>query len=117
MARDTQGRYSRSRIKKTKLFFTLLFIGFVGYTTYKLVSNPTVEQPVEEVVVDNGHQSEIDKIKDRENFKKRMDNQAKQVFLSEEISNREAQINALKAEIAGIEKDLETTRTEELSLQ
>ena len=120
--RDPQGKYAnkRRRVRKVKFFFFLIVfaLGVFGY--YKIKPFFITEykaDPTAPVSIIDKHQSEIDKIKDRENFKKRVENQAKQVFLSEEIADRNAKIDALKAEIAGIEKDLEVTRKEELSLQ
>jgi cell division protein FtsB len=123
--RDQQGKYAHARrvrrARKAKFFLFLLVVAAAVYGYYHIdlgntqtFVNNTASSTAP--IVDK-HQSEIDKIKDRENFKKRVENQAKQVFLSEEIADRNAKIEALKAEIAGIEKELEQTRHEELSFQ
>lgn len=120
--RDAQGKYAnkRRRARRVKFFFFFIILLILGNLAYKKIKPfilPTPTDPSATVSILDKHQSEIDKIKERENFKKRIENQAKQVFLSEEIADRNAKIDALKAEISNFEKDLELTRKEELSLQ
>lgn len=115
--RDTKGKYARRRGRKIKFFFFLVLIGlcFYGYNRFApSLKNTTYEAAP--TVHEDPNQSAIDKIKERENFKKRIENQAKQVYLQEQINDRQAKIEALKTEISGIEKDLEVTRQEELGL-
>lgn len=116
--RDTKGRYAKGG-GKWKVLLALIIVGgfaatfFIDNTeTYTNTNNAT---STPEVVNDSSNP--LDEIKARENFKKRVENQAKQVFLGEEIADREAKIAALEAEIEQLNTELEVTRTEELNFQ
>lgn len=115
--RDQKGRYARR--SKLKIILVIAVVVAV-IAALNLIDTTTTYTRIEtatstpEVATST---NPLDEIKARENFKKRVENQAKQVFINEEIEDREAQIAALKAEIATLQTDLETTRQEELDLQ
>lgn len=118
MNRDTQGRYARKSKFKTFLFALVVVAGMVvvmnvsNTSTYTRPTETATSTP--EVATST---NPLDEIKAREMFQKRVENQAKQVYLSEQIADRKAQIAALEAEIAGLTTDLEETRVEELNFQ
>lgn len=118
MNRDTQGRYARKSKFKTFLFALVVVAGMVvalnvsNTSTYTRPAETATSTP--EVATST---NPLDEIKAREMFQKRVENQAKQVYLSEQIADRKAQIAALEAEIAGLTTDLEETRVEELNFQ
>ena len=116
MNRDNKGRYTRKGTVVTwVLLLGMVILGIAwlsNSSTTITVNNEQVATTTPEVTTDP-----LDEIKARENFKKRVENQAKQVYLSEEIADRKEKIAVLEAEIQGIEVDLETTRHEELSFQ
>ena len=122
--RNTIGQYSNKKPKsKFKAFMYICFLLvivlliirsddiFSNKMEYKADDEPKVVNIIDE------NQSEINKIKDRENFKNRIENQAKQVFLQEKIANVNQKIEDLKVEKASIEDELEKARLEELSFQ
>lgn len=115
--RDPKGRYAR-RSKLKVLLFAAIVVAVIAAvnmidttTTYTRIETAT---STPEVATST---NPLDEIKARENFKKRVENQAKQVFINEEIDDRKAQIAALEKEIATLQTNLETTRQEELDLQ
>jgi predicted DNA binding protein len=119
--RDLQGKFAR-RQRRNKVIRIAVLLGIIAFIAFAYHS-ATVEETtfvrdhsIVTPVVDP-HQTEIDKIKERENFKKRIENQAKQVYLSEEISSRKVKIETLNKEINDIEVELEQTRKEELSFR
>lgn len=114
---QASGKYAKKRGGKFKIFLFLVVIG-LGFYGYSHFSKPTTyTKPTGEVAVKvDPNQSAIDKIKERENFKKRIENQAKQVYLQEQIADRQTKIEALQAEQKTLEGELEVTRQEELGL-
>lgn len=117
MNRDTKGRYTR---RGTVVKWAILFFLIAGGVAWLSQSSSTITVTNEQVVSTSTptiQSDPLDEIKARENFKKRVENQAKQVYLSEEIADRKEKIATLEAEIKSIETDLETTRHEELSFQ
>lgn len=118
MNRDTQGRYARKSKFKTFLFALVVVAGMV--VVLNLSNTETYSRPADiatstpEVATST---NPLDEIKAREMFQKRVENQAKQVYLSEQIADRKAKIAALESEIEGLTTDLEETRVEELNFQ
>lgn len=116
--RDTKGRYAK-RGTKTILFIAVVVIAFIVGSFFidntQTYTNTNSATSTPEVVESSSNP--LDEIKARENFKKRVENQAKQVFLGEEIADRKAQIAALEAEIEQLNTELEVTRTDELNFQ
>jgi len=117
--RDPKGRYAKRSTGRIVLLSVLvvagLFTAMSFIDTTETYTRPETATSTPEVVSESVNP--LDEIKARETFKKRVENQAKQVFINEEIEDREAQIAALEAEIATLQSDLETTRQEELDLQ
>ncbi len=118
--RDPKGRYSEKRGKGRIVLLSVLVIAGIFTAinfidTTETYTRPETSTSTPEVVTESVNP--LDEIKSRENFKKRVENQAKQVFINEEIDDRKAQIAALEKEIATLQTDLETTRQEELDLQ
>jgi len=113
--RNKRGMYTSGKTKYSLSIFVLILI-IVAVVTSSVINAKKVsvmKASNNTAQVDPNHDA-IEKIKDRDNFKKRIENQAKQVLLTEQISDRQAKIDALKAEISKIEGDLEATRKEEL---
>lgn len=125
--RKDNGQYKERPLRK--IWRLLKFLFFVGlYVIYivllfsfvllgiKQSAVRTKEASQNSEMIQAPQKSELESIKERESFKKRMDNQAEQIYLQEEIDQRNAQISSLKTEISTIETQLEQARTEELSL-
>lgn len=120
MNRDTRGRYAEKRsVGKTLLFAVIVVAGIsiamsVIDTTETYTRSETATSTPE---ASNNSTNPLDEIKARENFQKRVENQAKQVYLNEQVTDRQAKIAALETEIDALQIDLESTRQEELNLQ
>ena len=121
--RKDNGQYKRRPLRKIwRLIKFLFFVGLIVFlinivfSAIKQTAIKTNEASLNSETIQAPQKSELESIKDRESFKKRMDNQAEQIYLQEQIDNRTKQIASLKDEISTIEIQLEQARTEELSL-
>ena len=121
--RKDNGQYKRRPLRKIwRLIKFLFFVGLmvflfsIVFSALKRSAIKTNEPSQNSETIQAPQKSELESIKDRESFKKRIDNQAEQIYLQEQIDNRTQQIESLKTEISTIENQLEQARTEELSL-
>lgn len=119
--RKPNGRFKRRSKRFLKLVaITILLV--IAYNSRHFLQNKIAtinfkrSQNVSMTPSTSKNQSEIDKIKERANFKARMDNQAEQILLQEQIDAITKQIADLKAQQDTIEDQLATKRTESLSL-
>lgn len=91
-------------MKKGPFFFFLFFL---------VVAFAFSLQGIYEKEPEKQQSSEIDTIMDREDFKRRMENQAEQIYLNEEIVRVKSEYDTKLNEL---ETRLEAVRQEELSL-
>lgn len=113
--RDPQGKFAkRKRVIANRITLALIITVFAFITAWQYF-NPLDQQTNH--VVSRYQSTAIDTIKDRENFKKLVDNQATQILLTEKIADRQAKIEALKIEIQTTENELATVRKESLLFQ
>ena len=110
--RNRQGKYARKW--KFKAFVLLLIIGGIAYAVLNAGTTTVYNSHTATSTPETADQSAIDKIKQRADFKARMENQAKQVYLQEQIDQKEKAIAELKGQEATLETQLEQTRNEGL---